>query len=916
MKPVAPLQIQAESSGITPELSEHVNLLGGLLGDVIRQSAGSNCLALVEELRLLCKQAQQENNPALHKHAQKRIETLPLSTLRNLVKAFTIFFHLVNKAEQLEIARINRERERAETHENPRAESIAQAVYQLKQRSMSLEALMNLLQTLDIQPTLTAHPTEARRRSTLYKQQSMASVLQNLRQPSLTARERENAVDELKRLIWLLFATDEVRTERLRAQDEVQNGVYFLTHTIWETVPLLYEDLASAIETQYGECPQELPPLLRYRSWIGGDRDGNPNVTPEVTRQTLQVHRREIIQRYLQEIDALRHELSLSERQIALPSALIESIAQDAQLWQIALPGYFRHELYRIKLMYIYAKLQAAAQDDPRYAIHDFLADLQLLRSCLYQQGSEPYGISTRLERLYCRAKVFGFHLVALDIRQHTRQHESAVAELLSLGGVTTDYLRLGESERLRILEAELRHPRPLLPRRAAVSESTRQVLETLEVIREALELNPQSIGSYILSMTHEQSDLLEALLLMKETGLWRMEPEVQADIDLVPLFETIEDLQGCGAFMGMLFQNPIYRQYLQSRGMFQEVMLGYSDSNKDGGYWIANWSLYRAQEALADACNAHGVQFRFFHGRGGTVGRGGGRANHAIRANPPQSLNGRIRFTEQGEVITFRYALPAIARRHLEQIIHAMLVSSRPEEAKELDSLEAARPLLEQLSERSMRAYRALIERDDFWEWYTTVTPIESISRLPIASRPVARSGGAVDFENLRAIPWVFAWTQTRWNVPGWFGLGDAVIELIQESPANLETLQTLYREWRFFRAVIDNAQQEMARSRLEIASFYSELTQSAIPDAIQQAFERTRDALLQLTGSDALLAHNPVIMKSIRLRNPYTDTLNLIQVDLMKRLRAASGSEKEALAEVMLMSVNGIAAAMQSTG
>lgn len=297
-------------------------------------------------------------------------------------------------------------------------------------------------------------------------------------------------------------------------------------------------------------------------------------------------------------------------------------------------------------------------------------------------------------------------------------------------------------------------------------------------------------------------------------------------------------------------------------------------------------------------------------------MGRGGGRANRAIRANPPQSLNGRIRFTEQGEVITFRYALPAIARRHLEQIIHAMLVSSRPEEAKELASLEAARPLLEQLSKRSMRAYRALIERSDFWEWYTSVTPIESISRLPIASRPVARSGGEVDFENLRAIPWVFAWTQTRWNVPGWFGLGDALVELIQESPANLETLQILYREWRFFRAVIDNAQQEMARARLEIASFYAELSQSLIPQEIQHAFERTRDALLQLTGSGVFMAHNPVIMKSIRLRNPYTDTLNLIQVDLMKRLRAASGSEKEALAEVMMMSVNGIAAAMQSTG
>lgn len=798
--------------------------------------------------------------------------------------------------------------------------------------------MLALLKRLDIQPTLTAHPTEARRRSILYKQQHIAHLLARQRRCQLTPEEQEALLVDLHNQIALLLGTAEVREERPTVRDEVEQGLYFIQSTIWEAVPRIYEDVRRALRRYYN-ADVDFRPFLRYRSWIGSDRDGNPYVTPEITRWTALTQRHLVLQRYMEELRQLRRQLSLSDRYVPPPEALRRSLARDAR--EVALPPHvlrqFQHESFRLKISYIMGRLHALlqalddpSQSSPAYTAEAFVDDLRLLQRCLEDCGLERIARYGRLSRLLVLAQTFGFHLVTLDVRQHSSVHEEAVAELLRLAGVENDYQALPESRRQELLAHELTNPRPLLPPGAPLSENTRQALDTFSVIQELVQLDPRSVGSYIISMTHTVSDLLEPMLLAKEVGLWRYERPVQSDqlgrvhcpIDFVPLFETIDDLKAAAHRLESILRHPVYRLQVAARGGFQEIMLGYSDSTKDGGYWMANWALHKAQEQLAEVCRRHGIDFRLFHGRGGTVGRGGGRANQAILAMPSVVHNGRIRFTEQGEVISFRYALPEIAHRHLEQIVNAMLraVGLPPAADMAPDELATRRQLMEALAERSMRAYRRLIDAPAFWTWYTQITPIEQISRLPIASRPVSRrSTREVDFESLRAIPWVFAWTQVRYLIPGWFGIGQALDELLQEAPEHLQTLRTWYQSWPFFRTVLQNAQREMVRARLEIAAYYDRLLGNGPTDfhrMIEDDFQRARTAILRITGQEELLNHDPVIRKSVQLRNPYTDVLNLVQVELLRRYHQAPETHRELLRRALFLSINGIAAAMQSTG
>ena len=944
------LDVAAEGTGISEPLSEQVNLLGELLGQAIRDEAGAEMLELVEKLRGLCKRAANEEAPGLRDEAAAEIEGLDLDQIMWLLRSFTAFFHLVNQAEKQEIIRINRERARAgqtsgdgESAPAPRAESIDEAVYRLKEQGHTLGEVVALLGRLDIQPTLTAHPTEARRRSILYKQQRLAALLSQMRQRDETPDEAAERIAETYNLIALLLVTDEVRTERPTVEDEVEQGLYFMRGAIWESLPRIHQDVRRALLRHYGEAP-DVPVSLRYRSWIGSDRDGNPNVTSEVTRWTWRRQREAALRAHLDELIELRRELSLSSRWVDVPQRLYDSIQRDGEAVEIA-PArqrHFRHEPYRLKVSYMMARLDAMlreeAASDPAgrgqavrleagpYTSADFIDDLKLIEACLEETGFGEIAREGRLGRLLVLAQTFGFHMAALDVRQHSRVHEEAVAALLRLAGVEEDYAALSEDERMDVLRDELANPRPLLPRGVDLPEAAQMVLESFGVLREAVEADPHSIGSYIISMTHGLSDLLEVMLLAKETGLWRLEDdEVHCPLDIVPLFETIEDLATSGEFMDRLFDEPVYAKQLEARGQFQEIMLGYSDSNKDGGYWMANWALHKAQGQLGRVCREHDVDFRLFHGRGGTVGRGGGRANQAILAMPPAVHSGRIRFTEQGEVISFRYSLAGIAQRHLEQIVNAMVqASARPAldggGTAATDQREGG--LMERIAERSMQAYRDLIDDEAFWPWYVQVTPIEQISRLPIASRPVSRkSADEVDFEGLRAIPWGFAWTQTRYLVPGWYGLGQALGEAIEEDVDVAGLLGRLFEEWPFFRAVVRNAQREMARARFEIARHYAALAETNEHDfheRIRDDFEQAQEALDRITGEDVLLAENPVIRKSISLRNPYTDVLNLLQLELIERYRRAEvdEDEQEGLRQALFLSVNGIAAAMQSTG
>ena len=951
------LDLETEGTGISEPLSRQVNLLGSMLGHVTREQIGDELFDRVEELRVLCKRADRENDPELRREASDRIAELDEDTIVQLLHVYTTFFHLVNQAEQQEIIRINRDRARRagpsewplgseNGHEHgdggPRPESIDAAVAQLKSEGYALKDVVDLFRQLDIQPTLTAHPTEARRRTVLRKQKRIADLLSTLRRADATPAERAETLDNLYEQIGLLLGTDEIRADRPTVREEVEQGHYFLHGPIWDTIAHIHRDVHNALRRHYGETAA-IPAFLQYRSWIGSDRDGNPNVTADVTRWTFARQRRSTIEHYLDELAQLRDDLSLSERQVPIPDALRKSIDADAR--DLDLPDarrhQYRHEPYRLKLSYVEARLEGllADIDDTDvesmangYGASDLLSDLDLIADSLSETGFENAGRTGRLHRMRSLVKTFGFHLAALDVRQHSGIHENTVAALLRAAGVEPEYDNLSEDEKLSVLEAELTNPRPLVADHETLPDAASEMMEVFDVIQSIRAVDPNAVGSYIVSMTHTVSDLLEPMLLAKEAGLGHVrDGAFQCPLDMVPLFETIDDLDAADDRMETLFRHPVYAAQLEGRDGFQEIMLGYSDSNKDGGYWMANWALHKAINDLGVVCGENDVDLRLFHGRGGTVGRGGGRTSQAIKALPPVVHNGRIRMTEQGEIISFRYALPDIARRHVEQLVNATLTSTA--QAQDRERYEARLEdtvspdsdiahLMDRLAQQAMAAYRDLIDggRGPGWHWYTQVTPIQHISRLPIASRPVSRaSEDGVDFESLRAIPWVFAWTQTRYIVPGWYGTGTALSTLLEEDPSTLDSFRTLYRRWPFFQGVLDSAQREMARARLSIAEHYDALTdpETSLHATIASDYQQAEEAILKITDQEAIFDNSPVLKKSIRLRNPYTDVLNLLQVELMDRYRSTDDpSTRETLGEGLLLSLNGIAAAMQSTG
>ncbi|GAB4334540.1 MAG: phosphoenolpyruvate carboxylase [Calditrichia bacterium] len=910
---------QKDGRRISPTMSRMVHLVATQLGKALKRLEGEAIFERVEDLRQICKSAAMNDNPDLLQEAGKIIYSLSLKECHALIRSFSTYFHLVNKAEQIEISRINAEREQLSSKEAPRAESIREAIFRLKKNGVSFSQLSGIIANLDIQPTFTAHPTEARRRGILIKQGKIAGLLKSYLSAS-PAKQQEIAREILGHIL-ILLATDEIRAERLTVEDEVNQGLYFVRNSLWEVLPTIYLELKSAVNEYYGQT-MELPAFLKMRSWIGGDRDGNPFVTPEITWQTYLKHRQMALQWHLEDLRTLRRNLSISHKLAPASLALLKSLEKD--LSEVALPEnivkYYRNEPYRLKLNVMMARLEALLADPTRrgYTPSKFTEDLTLIESSLRESGFQEIAESRLLQSVLLRSQIFGFNLLALDIRQHSRVHEQAVREIFRLAGINSDYLSLKEDRRTALLEQELSSRRPLLLPDAELSPATAEALELFRVLKRIRQIDPEAVGIYIVSMTHSLNHLLEVLLLAREAGLFIKENDhLCIPLDVVPLLETIDDLADGARLMERIFANPVYRRHLKFRADFQEIMLGYSDSNKDGGYWQANWSLFEAQKSLGETLQKQGINYRLFHGRGGTIGRGGGRANQAILAMPKPAQNGRIRFTEQGEIITYRYALTDIAHRHLEQIVNAMLLSQCPETEPvnaRYSPTDVDFRLMARVARKSMETYRQLLQHPRFWDWYSTTTPIRFIGGLPMASRPVSRSrGGEMTFADLRAIPWVFSWTQIRAGVPGWFGIGEGLLEVLPEA---LQQLRKLYGNWPFFKAVVDNAQQEMARSRLIISRLYDHQPNSGFLKTIEEDFEKARSAILQITGQTELLDNRPVIQKSIQLRNPYTDVLNLLQAELLRRWAEDEESERDFLQYLILLSINAIAAAMQSTG
>jgi phosphoenolpyruvate carboxylase len=778
-------------------------------------------------------------------------------------------------------------------------------------------------------PVFTAHPTEAKRRTILTKLARIADVLRALDLESPTPEEERAAHETLREELVSLWQTEETRAYKPDVMDEVRNGLYYFETTLHDLAPEVVASLERAVTEHYPGA--RVPPaFLRFASWIGGDRDGNPHVTAAATEEALRAHHDLALRLLRRGIERLHGHLSTTERWGVDPR-LVESLEADAAAFpdeaSRAESRYVRQP-YRQKLRYVYRKLGATLEaSGPRWrADHvvrpgtyagasELLADLRLIQESLRAHGGGRLA-DGRLGTLVRQAEIFGFHLASLDLRQTSARHADAIAEVFGRHALGARYGEAEEDERAALLTAEILAGRPFTPHRLGFSPPTNETLDLFRLVRRAHErVGPAAIESYVVSMTRGPSDLLAVLLMARDAG-------VSDRLDVVPLFETVADLHAAPRTMERLFENPAYARHLAARGRRQTVMVGYSDSNKDGGYVTANWELYLAQRALAEACRRHGVTLTLFHGRGGTVGRGGGPANRAILAQPPESVGGRLRLTEQGESVTNRYSNPALARRHLEQLVHAVLVASGsrpPGSSSRGGEWEKAMGELSTLAEG---AYRGLVhETEALPRYLRAATPLDEIERLNIGSRP-ARRGPAAGLAELRAIPWVFAWTQSRVTLPGWYGLGSALSGWAGEDEGRWALLGTMYREWAFFKTLVDNAQLALRAADMLIATVYATLALPADREAVfprlQAEYRRTETAICRLTGQRDLLDEAPWLQRSIRVRNPYVDPMNYVQVALLRRLRENPGEEDEAeeMRDAVRVSVNGIAAGLRNTG
>jgi phosphoenolpyruvate carboxylase len=903
-------------------LRDDIRLLGRILGDTVREQEGEAAFELVELVRQTSIRFHRDADEAARRDLTAALKDLSREETLQLIRAFSFFSHLANIAEDQH--HIRRTRAHARAASGPREGTVGLALARLRSAGTSSAQLQSFFAESLVSPVLTAHPTEVRRRSTIDREMDVAKLLAERDPAEATPEELAANSEELRRAVLTLWQTNILRRTRPDVIAEVENGLAYYDHTFLRELPRLYADLESrlgAMDWALGE----LPSFLRVGSWIGGDRDGNPFVTADVLRQTLRLQSGRALGFYLAELRLLGGELSL-DAQLVHISAELKGLAERLPDRPYPRP----EEPYRRAIAWIHARLGATAwvlnanappgeaiSDAPPYASADELsADLDIIHRSLAANGSAALARG-RLRSLRRAVGVFGFHLAAIDLRQNSEKHERTVAELLEMVHPGVAYRDLGEDRRVARLLDELKSPRPLASPFLAYSDETGAELRILQVAAKVqASYGKAAISNYVISKTESVSDVLEVALLLKETGLFRPREGTLA-LNIVPLFETIADLRKCAAVMDALLALPAYQALLDSRGRVQEVMLGYSDSNKDGGYLTSGWELYKAELALIEVFRRRGVRLRLFHGRGGTVGRGGGPSYQAILAQPAGAVQGSIRITEQGEVVASKYSNPVMGRRNLEIITSATLEATllQPREAVPPEFLAA----MEELSTHAYRAYRSLVyETEGFERYFAQATVIGEIANLNIGSRPASRTNSS-RIADLRAIPWVFSWAQCRLMLPGWFGLGAAVTAYLGEHEDGMGLLKAMYREWPFFQALLSNTDMVLAKSDIAIASRYAELVKdSALRDAI---FARLRtewkdsiSAVLEIMDQQTLLETNPLLARSIRNRFPYLDPLNHVQIELLGRHR--SGDTDERVVHGIHLTINGIAAGLRNSG
>jgi phosphoenolpyruvate carboxylase len=883
----------------TEPLRRDVSTLGRLLGDTLIEQEGREFFDLEERIRALAKRGRASSGAERARataELRRAIGELDTPTAERVARAFAHYFQVVNLAEQHHRVRRRRDYERAGA---PQRGSLAE-LGPLLARHATREEVEAMLRGASIELVFTAHPTEAQRRTVLEKHRRIADLLDALDREQPTHAEERAYRGGLREEITLLWQTDEIRHERPRVGDEVKNTLYYLEQILYPLLPRTYARLEEALAAAYG-AHVEVPPLLRFGSWVGADMDGNPNVTPEVAVDTALAQAARVVALHAREVARLGARLSQSTRRIGVSDELLESLARDrAEHPEYAgraaqLEARTRDEPYRRKLRWIEARLEATHEAFVRarasgglperrfgYASpRELLDDLRLIERSLAAHDGRHAGLA-HVVALRRRVEVFGFHLAKLDVR------------------VPAKWVR----------EAARAVPRPEGPGMAAMQAIAEMHRRT----------TPSSAESFILSMTHGHGDMLDALTLAEAAGLYRPDDGVAA-VSIVPLFETLDDLERCPREMDSALSHPRYARYVAVRGRRQEVMVGYSDSNKDAGIIASSFALYRAQRALAAVCRRHQVEVTVFHGRGGSIGRGGGPSQRAIESLPAGSIAGRFKLTEQGEVLGWKYLLPAIAERNLELttsgVLEASLVPEEPPDG-ELAEYEAA---FARAADESLVAYRALVHAPRFAEYFAQSTPLEEIGALPLGSRPARRTGQAT-IEDLRAIPWVFAWTQSRQMVPGWFGAGQALRMLLREK--GVAFVRRMRERWPFFATTLDAVSVALATADVPIAAEYASLVEDRA--LARELFRRIAldhgravRAVCAIVDRPTLLAHQPTLARSIELRNPYVDPLSFVQVELLRRKRdhQRRGEPVPAsLERALLLTINGVAAGLRNTG
>lgn len=928
-------------------LKEDIRLLGRLLGEVLRDQEGDAVFEVVETIRQTAVRFRRESDAKAGAELDKLLKKLTRDQTNAVVRAFSYFSHLANIAEDQHHNR--RRRAHLLAGSAPQPGSVAYALTRLDDAGVSGNAVRSFLAESLISPVLTAHPTEVQRKSILDAQREIARLL-SLRDHPLTPKELRDNTELLRARIATLWQTRMLRDAKLTVADEIENALSYYRITFLRELPALYDDIAEEIKAQFPSrtrtAPAELRPFVQMGSWIGGDRDGNPNVNAGTMQRALQRQSATIFDFYLDEVHALGAELSSSTLMVEASAALLAlaEASPDAS-------GHRADEPYRRALIGVYARLAATARalgvvnilrQEVGTAAHyetpeECIGELQILIDSLNANHGAAL-VKPRLAVLRRSIEIFGFHLATLDMRQSSDVHERVLGELFSAAQVEPDYAALPEERKIALLLAELARPRLLYSPYLRYSEETNSELTILHAARDIRQrYGARAIRNYIISHTETVSDLLEVLLLQKETGLLRAEVRQEnkpAELDLmvVPLFETIPDLRCAADIMAQWLALPLVAPLIRAQGKLQEIMLGYSDSNKDGGFLTSNWELYKAENRLVELFNREGVKLRLFHGRGGTVGRGGGPSYQAILAQPPGTVNGQIRLTEQGEIIASKFSNPEIGRRNLELLVAATLEASlMPQltDAGTTRKLAGFERVMEALSERAYQVYRHLVyETPGFTDYFFAATPIAEIAELNIGSRPASRKSTR-RIEDLRAIPWGFSWGQCRLLLPGWYGFGSAIADWLEqggskEHAKRLATLRAMHKEWPFFAALLSNMDMVLSKTDLAVASRYAGLVadrklRNAIFGRIVSEHERTSQFLGAITGNKERLAGNPLLARSIKNRFAYLDPLNHLQVELIKRHRATTTSGKpveERVQRGIHLTINGVAAGLRNTG